>query len=102
LLSSPLDRDWETEQEDIEEITKLAKGFGITVSEALNDSVIKAKMDERIEKRNTAQASNTSGGRRSSAKVSDATLLANASKGIMPTSDADLERLIRAKKSGGR
>ena len=47
--------------------------------------------------RTTASATNTGGSKRSSGRVSDETLISNASKGNIPESDEDLERLVRAK-----
>lgn len=91
-----------TEQEDIDYLTKTAKGFGMSVADAIKDPVIKGKLDERVETRTTAAATDTSGGRRGSTKVSDESLLANAEKGMMPESDADMQRLIKARKESRR
>ena len=56
-------------------------------------------MQEKNEMRNTALATNTGGSRRSTGKVSDETLLSNAKKGIMPESDEDMARLIKARRA---
>lgn len=84
------------ETEDIEEVIDYAKFKGISISEALKSSVVKATLQERAEQRNVALATNTGGAKRGSAKISDETLLANARKGILPESDADIDRLMKA------
>lgn len=85
-------------EEDIPEIVDYAKLKGISVSAALKTNVVKTILAEKQEERNTAKATNTSKAKGSSSKVSDEDLLANARKGIMPDNDADLARLIRARK----
>lgn len=87
------------EQEDVAEVLEYAKFKGISVQEALKSSVVKATIQEKNEMRNTALATNTGGSRRSTGKVSDETLLSNAKKGIMPESDEDMARLIKARRA---
>jgi hypothetical protein len=84
--------------EDTQEVIVYAKSHGLSVTEALKTPEVKALLSVRKEYRNTAEATNISGSRRGSTKISDETLLANASKGIMPSTDEDLIRLIKAKK----
>jgi len=85
-------------EDDIAEVAEYARFKGISVTEALNSSVIKSTLAERAEKRNAANATSTGAARRGTAKASDEQLLENASKGIMPESDDDLVRLIRLQK----
>ena len=87
------------EQDDVAEVLEYAKFKGISVQEALKSSVVKATIQEKSEMRNTALATNTGGSRRSTGKVSDETLLSNAKKGIMPESDEDMARLIKARRA---
>lgn len=87
------------EQEDMAEVLEYAKFKGITVAEALKSPVVKATIQENVEMRNTAQATNTGGARRQTGKVSDETLLSNAKKGIMPDSDEEMERLVKARRT---
>lgn len=87
------------EQEDVEEVMEYAKFKGISIHEALKSSVVKATIQEKAEMRLTAQATNVNGSRRSTGKVSDETLLSNAKKGIMPESDEEMRRLIKARRA---
>lgn len=82
--------------EDIDEVLDWANHKKISVAEALKSTVIKATLAERAEERTSAQAVHTGGGtRRANSVVSDDRLLADAQKGIMPESDADLARLTK-------
>lgn len=81
------------EAEDVEDVLDYAKFKGISIVEALKSNVVKATLAEKDELRKSAQATNTGSTRRGSSQVSDAQLLANAQKGLLPDSDADLDRL---------
>ena len=85
-------------EEDIQEIVDYAKLKGITVSAALKSSVVKTILTEKSEERKTANASNTSKAKGSASKLSDDALLENARKGVMPTTDEEMERLIKVRK----
>jgi hypothetical protein len=85
-------------EDDIADVQEYAKFKGISIKDALNSSVVKATLSENAEKRNVANATNTSNVRRGPAQASDDVLLSRASKGEMPTTDADLIRLTRARK----
>jgi hypothetical protein len=85
------------EYEDINEIAEYAKLRKVSVQEALNSSVIKTILAEKAENRKVAEASNTGKTAKRQTSVSDETLLANASKGIIPENDADMQRLIDAR-----
>lgn len=81
------------EPEDIPEVIEYAKYKKISIQEALKSSVLKNILSEKNDYRIAAQASHSGASRRSTSKTSDEALLENASKGILPESDADFERL---------
>ncbi|MFP5260987.1 MAG: hypothetical protein ACLGJB_03675 [Blastocatellia bacterium] len=83
-----------TEAEDIEQVLEYAKFKNIPVAEALKSATVKTILSEKAEARAVAAATNVGTVRRSSAKVSDETLLDNASKGILPD---DPEALAEAR-----
>ncbi len=84
-------------EEDIDEVVEYAKFKGISVSDAIKHPAMKATLNLKAEERTTAQATNTSSGRRSNARVSDEALVDNARKGNLPDSDDEIARLITAK-----
>jgi hypothetical protein len=81
------------EAEDVEDVLEYARFKGIPVMEALKSNVMKATLSEKNELRKSAEATNTGSTRRGTSVISDAQLLENAKKGILPDSDADLDRL---------
>lgn len=85
------------DSEDMGEVVKWAKYNNISINEALKSQELNAVLGVRKEMRTTATATNTGGAKRSSGRVSDETLMSNASKGNIPESDEDIERLIKAK-----
>jgi len=86
-----------TNDEDIDYLLKTAKGFGMTISEALADKTINAKLEEQQEERTTANATNTKGGASGVANKTGASILAAASKGKLPESDEDFDKLAKAR-----
>ena len=82
-------------QEDLDEILDYADRKGISVAQALESTVIKATLAENAQIRKSAMAVNTGSGRRASGTVSDERLMADAKKGIMPTSEEDIAKLAR-------
>ncbi len=80
-------------QEDVPELIEYAKFKGITLAEAYADGVMKGILAGKAEARRVAEGTNTGGGKRGNAKVSDEQLLENARKGVLPESDADMARL---------
>lgn len=84
-------------EEDIDEVLDYAKYKGISVSEALRTDAMRATLGIKAEQRSMANAANTGGGRRGTAKISEAVLLHQASQGFVPDNDEDIARLIRAK-----
>lgn len=87
------------EAEDVSEVLEYAKYKGISVVEALKSPVIKATLSEKEEIRKSAIATNTGSTRRGTSSVSDESLIANAKKGILPDSDADMTRLVRLQRA---
>jgi len=85
-------------EDDVTEVEEFAKFKGISISEALKTSTLKAILAEKKENRQVASATNVGTARRSSTKVSDETLSDKASKGELPESDEDLRRLVRIRK----
>jgi hypothetical protein len=89
----------EVAEDDVDEVVDYAKYKGISVAEALKTSVIKTSLADKVEQRKIADATNTGVSKRSSAKLADDVLLSNASKGIMPDNDEDLNRLLDLRKN---
>ena len=84
-------------QEDISEVTEYATLKKISIADALKTTFVKTLLSGKAEERKTAEATNTNGSRRGNAQVSEDTLLGNASKGELPESDSDLDRLVEAR-----
>lgn len=85
--------------EDVEEVKMYARSHKITATEALKRDEVKSILKVRDEYRKTADASSTGSTRRGSSKISDDTLLSNASKMNLPESDEDIHRLILARQA---
>lgn len=85
-------------EEQLKEAIDYAKYKKISIADALKTPQIKATIALISENEKVAQATATGNGRRGSGQISDDLLLANASKGIMPDSDADIYRLTRLKR----
>ncbi len=91
------------EPEDIEDIIEYATFKKMSVLDALKSPVMKATLAEKAELRKSAAAVSTGSGRRAgSGQVSDDRLLADASKGILPESEADIARLTELRLKGRR
>lgn len=80
-------------EEDIDEVKDFAKLKKISIQEALRSPLLKSVLEEKAEQRAVANGTSTNGSNRGNAKVSDEKLLSDASKGILPESDADMKRL---------
>lgn len=89
-------------EEDIPEVLEYAKFKGISVAEALKSPIIKTTLADKAEARKVAEGTSTGSGRRSSARLSDDALMENASKGILPESDEDIQRLTRIRITKGK
>jgi len=86
------------DEEQLKEAMDYAKYKKISISEALKTPQVKATIALIEENNKVAQASATGNGRRGSVQISDDLLLANASKGILPESDSDLNRLLKLRR----
>lgn len=86
--------------EDLDDVLEFASFKKISIADALNTSVIKATLAEKNEVRKSALATNTGSARRAGTAVSDAALLDNARKGILPDSAEDIGRLMRLRRGG--
>jgi hypothetical protein len=90
-------------EDDIDDVAEYAKFKKISIAEALKTDVVKTILSNKSEFRKTAEVSNTSNARRGAMKVSDNTLIANLSKGEIPTKGSEeAERLFWAKRGGKR
>lgn len=83
-------------EDDIDEVLEWAKFKKVPVAEAYKQ--LKGVLNGKAEERKVANATNTGGSRRGTAKISDETLLERASKGELPDDDENLTRLIRLRK----
>lgn len=84
-------------EEDLDEVLDYAKYKGISIAEALKSSVVQATLTTNAEHRKSAEAVSTGSTRRGSSQVSDERLLTDASSGKLPSSDADMARLVKLK-----
>lgn len=82
-------------EDDLNEVVRWADYNKISVAEALKSNILKATLNEKAEERKSAMAVNTGTGRRASGTITDARLIADASKGIMPESAEDIAKLAR-------
>lgn len=99
--NATLARIYDVPEEDFDEVVDMAKFKKISIAEALKLGSVKAILSEKAEFRKTAQLSNTGASRKSTTTVSDETLIANASKGIIPEAGSpEAERLFWAKRGG--
>lgn len=88
--------------EDIDEVVDYAKYKGISVTEALRSPVMQNSIENRKEERTTAQATSTKSAR-STSKTAGEDLLKKAERtGEVPTSDSDMQAMIRARKDSQR
>lgn len=84
-------------EDDIERVERFAKSEGISIKDALKNSELKAILSVRSEERDTAAAANIGPVRRGPSALTDDALLEKASKGDLPDSDEQIERLMKAK-----
>lgn len=80
-------------KEDRETVKRYAKVEGKTLEEALNDPLVKSILKERLEMRKTAEATNTSGSKRTSPAVSDEQIVNR----FLDGRDFDPEKLAEAR-----
>lgn len=90
-------------EEDVEEVTKAAKVLGVSIAEALKDSVTKTILERRASLRKTAEATNIAPARPTNKKVSGDELLSELAKGNVPDKGSkDAEEIFWAKRGGRR
>lgn len=82
--------------DDVERVEKFARAEGVSISEAMKNDDLKAILRDRKEKRATAEASHTGGGRRGVSSTSSERILAEAKKGNYPTDDEGIQKLAEA------
>lgn len=82
--------------EDVNEVVIYARSHKISVTDALKTAEVKAILGVKNDYRKTAEAANTRTSRYATSKISDDTLINNASKGIMPDDEEGITRLIQA------
>lgn len=80
-------------QADIDEVIKASKLLGKSISEALQDGFVKARLKDLAEQRQTANATNTTGSKRTTTKITDDVLVEQARQG----KDVDPEALATAR-----
>jgi len=88
--------------DDLDEVIEFAKFKGISVSEAMNNDVVKTILSNNVEFRKTANTANTANARKGAQKVSGDTLKANLSKGEVPSTPEESEALYWARRGGKR
>ena len=88
-------------QEDISDVREYAQFKGISIAEALNTGAVRSILAEKSEQRTVASATNTGTSKRSSGKISDEALLANANAGKIPEDQASIDRLVALKMKQG-
>lgn len=87
--------------EDLEEVKKASKLLGKSIADTLKDQTFIGILKTRQEERASANAMNTSGGRRSNSKATDAEVLEKAKKGEIPEQgSAEAEQLFWARRGG--
>lgn len=80
-------------QVDIDEVVRASKLLGKPIAEVLTDPLVKGRLKDLAEQRETANATNTSGSKRTTAKVTDEGLVEKAVRG----GDVDPEALAIAR-----
>lgn len=86
--------------DDFDEVMRLSKILGKSVSETLKDKTAKVIIGQRLEERASAQAANTTSNRRT--KSTDENLLENLNKGIVSDKDEDVDKLVRTQLAAKR
>lgn len=94
--------DAKVKNDDVEDVADYAKFKNISIPEALKSTTLKAILENKNEKRMSSDATNTKGGKRGTAKVSDETVLDNAAQGKLPDDPAQLVKARHFKKNKNR
>lgn len=85
-------------ENDIDEVLEYARFKKMSVAEALQSGVVKTILSDNAELRKSAEAANTRQVRKGAVKVTSDKLLSDLSKGEVPESKEDAERLFWARK----
>lgn len=86
-------------KEDLDEVKKAAKLLGKSIPDALQDDMVQGILKKRQEVRASAKAANGGDGRGGQKKMTDAEILDNANKGILPEKgSAEAEQLFHARR----
>lgn len=85
-------------KEDVQEVKDYAKLKGLSIAEALETGFIKSYLSDKAEQRNVALASNVGSVKSGKGRLSDEALVENVKKGIMPETDEDMMRYVKARK----
>lgn len=86
-------------KDDVGILRKIAKAFGLSITEALEDATVKIILDAEVAQRKTANATDTGDSPAGSAKRSDSDLLDDLSKGKVPEPGSpEAEQLFWAKR----
>jgi hypothetical protein len=83
--------------DDVDFVTNWAKANNIELNEALKDEDLVAVLSAREEKRQTAQAANTGGGRRGTTEPSDEKIIQEFEQGKVSEDDKDIKHLAEAR-----
>ncbi len=75
-------------QADVDEVLKASKVLGKSIPETLQDGFVQSRLKELAEQRKTAEATNTTGSKRTTTKVTDESLVEQAKQGKMPDPEA--------------
>lgn len=85
--------------EDYDEVVKASKLLGKSISETIKDPLVVGNLERRAEERDSANAANTGGSRRTTVKQTDESVIGNLSKGIIPEKGSpEAEQLFRARR----
>lgn len=92
-----------TEQEDIDEVIKMSKGFGMSISDALKDDTVKHRLGVLAQQRKTAEATNTKVKHAGANKPNGSKLQKDLTEGKVPDKgSSDAEELFWARRGGRR
>lgn len=86
--------------DDFDEVLRVTKALGLSISDGLKDPTIKSILSVRAEERRTANATQVRGGARGASKVSGEDLLRKAeSTGELPDSDEGIRAIAEARQA---
>ena len=83
--------------DDVDQLTDYAKFKGVSVAEAKKLPEMQALLRTKTEERETAQATNTGGGRKATSKDTPEAILERSQSGELPESDDGIKALSEAR-----